>query len=247
MGARLRRLAFGRAKFAVSEETRSMPSSGLLMRSVDSYVQQLRVRRRWNNSCSNFQACVQAGVATLMSAFNDLNGVPASGNHFTLRQVLKGEWDFDGFVVSDWNSIIEMVPHGFAADEKEAALKGVTAGVDMEMVSTSFAEHLETLIQEGTLPIELIDEAVRRILRVKFRMEGDIIRTIRQIIKWIGHFHTAGNPGRNDMDDTQELNYTGICRAIAGTGYDLYVGHEFVPKGNVIEALRQAFALCDQG
>lgn len=78
-------------------------------------------------------------------------------------------------------------------------------------------------------------------------MEGDIIRTIRQNIKWIGHFHTAGNPGRNDMDDTQELNYAGICRAIAATGYDLYVGHEFVPKGDLIEALRKTFQLCDQG
>ena len=78
-------------------------------------------------------------------------------------------------------------------------------------------------------------------------MEGDVIRTIRENIRWIGHFHTAGNPGRNDMDDTQELNYAGICRAIAATGYDLYVGHEFLPRGEPIEALRRAFALCDQG
>ncbi|NPV07374.1 MAG: TIM barrel protein [Anaerolineae bacterium] len=76
-------------------------------------------------------------------------------------------------------------------------------------------------------------------------MEGDIIRTIRESIRWIGHFHTAGNPGRRDMDDTQELNYTGICRAIAATGYDLYVGHEFRPKGDVIQALRDTFALCN--
>ncbi len=78
-------------------------------------------------------------------------------------------------------------------------------------------------------------------------MEGDVIRTIRENVRWIGHFHTAGNPGRNDLDDTQELNYVGICRAIAATGYDLYVGHEFRPKGDPIEALRQAFALCNQG
>ena len=78
-------------------------------------------------------------------------------------------------------------------------------------------------------------------------MEGDIIRTIRENIKWIGHFHTAGNPGRNDMDDTQELNYAGICNAIAATGYDLYVGHEFVPKGDLIEALRATYPICDQG
>ena len=78
-------------------------------------------------------------------------------------------------------------------------------------------------------------------------MEGDLIRTIQANIRWIGHFHTAGNPGRRDLDDAQELNYAGICRAIAGTGYDLYMGHEFRPKGDVIEALRAAFALCDQG
>jgi hydroxypyruvate isomerase len=78
-------------------------------------------------------------------------------------------------------------------------------------------------------------------------MEGDVIRTIRQNIKWIGHFHTAGNPGRKDLDDTQELNYAGVCKAIAATGYDLYVGHEFVPRGDLIEALRYTFELCDQG
>lgn len=77
-------------------------------------------------------------------------------------------------------------------------------------------------------------------------MEGDIIRTIRDNIKWIGHFHTAGNPGRNDLDDSQELNYRGICQAIAATGYDLYVGHEFRPKGDPIAALHETFAICHQ-
>ncbi len=77
-------------------------------------------------------------------------------------------------------------------------------------------------------------------------MEGDVIRTIRDNIAHIGHFHTAGNPERRDMDDDQELNYTGICRAIAATGYDLYLGHEFVPKADPVEALRAAFATCDQ-
>lgn len=78
-------------------------------------------------------------------------------------------------------------------------------------------------------------------------MEGDVIRTIRQNIKWIGHFHTAGNPDRRDLDDAQELNYTGICRAIAATGYELYLGHEFRPKGDPIAALKTTFAICDQG
>jgi len=77
-------------------------------------------------------------------------------------------------------------------------------------------------------------------------MEGDIIRTLRDNIKWIGHFHTAGNPGRNDLDDTQELNYAGICQAIASTAYDLFVGHEFRPKGDPIDSLKRTFAICDQ-
>jgi hydroxypyruvate isomerase len=78
-------------------------------------------------------------------------------------------------------------------------------------------------------------------------MEGDVIRTIQENIRWIGHFHTAGVPGRHDIDESQELNYGAICRAIAATDYDLYVTHEFVPKGNMIEAFRRAFAICDQG
>jgi len=76
-------------------------------------------------------------------------------------------------------------------------------------------------------------------------MEGDVIRALRDHIKWIGHFHTAGVPGRNDLDDAQELNYRGICRAIAATGYDLYVGHEYRAKGDVVASLAAAFAVCD--
>jgi hydroxypyruvate isomerase len=78
-------------------------------------------------------------------------------------------------------------------------------------------------------------------------MEGDIIRTIRENIQWVGHFHTAGNPNRGEFNDEQELNYRGICRAIAATDYDGYVGHEFKPSGDAIEALRKAFAICDVG
>ena len=77
-------------------------------------------------------------------------------------------------------------------------------------------------------------------------MEGDVIRTIQENIRWIGHFHTAGVPGRRDLDEAQELNYVAICKAIAETDYDLYVGHEFKPKADPIDALRAAFAVCDQ-
>ena len=77
-------------------------------------------------------------------------------------------------------------------------------------------------------------------------MEGDIIRTIRDNIQWIGHFHTAGVPGRHDIDNSQELAYGAICAAIAGTDYDLYVGHEFKPRGDALQALRAAYAICDK-
>jgi len=76
-------------------------------------------------------------------------------------------------------------------------------------------------------------------------MEGDVIRNIKKYLPYIGHFHTAGNPGRQDMDDTQELNYRGICRAIAESGYDLYMGHEFTPKGDRMAALRAAYETCN--
>lgn len=117
-----------------------------------------------------FRAAVEAGVATIMSAFNEINGIPASGNVFTLRKILREEWSFDGFVVSDWNSIVEMIQHGYAADAAEAAYKALRAGVDMEMVSTSYYDHLKELVAAGKVPMEWIDGAVRNILRVKFRL-----------------------------------------------------------------------------
>ena len=117
-----------------------------------------------------FQAARNAGVATVMSAFEDLNGVPATGNEFTLRRILRGEWNFDGFVVSDYNSVVEMVTHGFAADPGDAALKGIRAGVDMEMTSTCYRDRLKALVEGGKIDGKLIDEAVRNILRVKFRL-----------------------------------------------------------------------------
>ena len=116
-----------------------------------------------------FKAAVDVGVATLMSSFNDLNGVPASGNAFTLTKILRGEWKFDGFVVSDYESVREMMNHGYAADEAEAARLGLTAGVDMEMVSRLYGKHGPALLKQNKWTAAQVDEAVRRILRVKFR------------------------------------------------------------------------------
>ena len=117
-----------------------------------------------------FAAANEAGIASYMSAFNDLNGVPASANTFTLRQVLRDEWKFDGIVVSDYESVKELIPHGYAADERDAAMKAIKAGVDMEMVSTSYYNYGKSLIDSGQLDPRLIDQSVRNILRIKFRL-----------------------------------------------------------------------------
>lgn len=117
-----------------------------------------------------FKAAIDAGAGTVMSAFNDLNGVPTSANPFTLTKVLRGEWKFDGFVVSDYTSVRELINHGVAANDKEAAQAALNAGVDMEMVSRLFNEQGPGLLREGKVSQATIDEAVRRILRIKFRL-----------------------------------------------------------------------------
>src|SRR5215213_9333405 len=117
-----------------------------------------------------FKAAVDAGVATLMSSFNAINGVPASANAFTLTKVLRDEWKFDGFVVSDYTSVKELINHGLVANEEEAAAAALNAGVDMEMVSRSYNAFGPQLLKQNKLATATIDEAVRRILRVKFRL-----------------------------------------------------------------------------
>jgi beta-glucosidase len=116
-----------------------------------------------------FKAALEAGAPTLMSAFNDLNGVPAAANPFLLTEVLRKEWGFDGFVVSDYTAVQELVNHGLAADGAEAARLALSAGTDMEMVSRLYNQHGVRLVQEGRLPAAVVDEAVRRVLRVKLR------------------------------------------------------------------------------
>jgi beta-glucosidase len=117
-----------------------------------------------------FQAAVKAGTASLMSAFNSLNAIPSSANPFTLKQVLRREWGFKGLVVSDWNAIGELIPHGVATDGATAARKAFDAGVDMDMVSSSYHDHLQQLVDSGQIARSAINEAVRRALRVKFAL-----------------------------------------------------------------------------
>ena len=117
-----------------------------------------------------FKAAVDAGVVTLMASFSDLNGVPASGNEFLMRKVLRDEWGFEGFVVSDWNSIPQLATHGLTSGDRESALEAVKAGVDMEMASHTYIEYLPELIRDGLVSEDVIDEAVANILRVKFEL-----------------------------------------------------------------------------
>ncbi len=117
-----------------------------------------------------FEAAAKAGALTYMSSFNDNDGVPSSGNKYILTDVLRGMWGFDGFVVSDWNSIGEMITHGFCADPKDAALKAITAGMDMDMVSNCYLNELENLVKEGKIPASLITERCKNIVRVKYRL-----------------------------------------------------------------------------
>ena len=114
-----------------------------------------------------FKATVDAGVASLMASFSDIDGVPASGNRFLMQDILRDEWGFDGLVVSDWVSIEQLIDHGFAADLREAAFKAADAGINMEMVSRAYADHLAELVQEGQIGVARIDELVAGILRAK--------------------------------------------------------------------------------
>jgi len=127
-------------------------------------------RMLWETYLPPFKAALDAGAATFMNSFNDLNGIPATGNKYLQRDILKGKWNFQGFVVSDWGSIGEMVNHGYAKDNKEAALAAITAGSDMDMESNAYRYHLAELVKENKVPIALIDDAVKRILRKKFEL-----------------------------------------------------------------------------
>lgn len=128
------------------------------------------IQRLHNLYLPPFLASVRAGVATVMAAFNTISGVPAHGNSYPLRDVLKGRYAFDGFVVSDYTGIEQLITHGLVADGKGAARAGITAGVDMEMVSTNYVSYGKALLASGRITEQRLDDAARRILRVKFRL-----------------------------------------------------------------------------
>lgn len=117
-----------------------------------------------------FKAAVDAGVHTVMAAFNDIDGVPMHAHRHYLREVLKGEWGFDGIVVADWNGVGQLISQGVAADLRDATRLAITAGVDLDMASGGYHGHLGDLVESGEVPIEVLDDAVRRVLRTKFRL-----------------------------------------------------------------------------
>jgi beta-glucosidase len=130
----------------------------------------MSLRTLWEIYLPPFKAALNAGVGTFMNSFNDLNGTPATGNSYLQRDILKGKWGFKGFVVSDWGSIGEMINHGYAKDNYEAAEEAIKAGSDMDMESRSYINHLAKLVADKKVPVSLIDDAVRRVLRKKFEL-----------------------------------------------------------------------------
>lgn len=118
----------------------------------------------------SFQAVSDAGIATFMCSFNDINGVPSSGNEYLNRQILRKEWKFDGVLVSDWASIQQLIQHGVCTGLKDAGRKAITAGVDMDMMGFAYANHLEELVKSGAIKEKMIDESVRNILRLKYKL-----------------------------------------------------------------------------
>lgn len=130
----------------------------------------MSMRTLWEVYLPPFKAALDAGVATFMNSFNDLNGTPATGSTYLQRDILKGKWNFRGFVVSDWGSIGEMIPHGYVKDNYEAAEVAMNAGSDMDMESRSYIRNLAALVKDGKVKETLIDDAVRRVLRKKFEL-----------------------------------------------------------------------------
>lgn len=172
-----------------------------------------------------FEAVAKAGCATFMTSFNDNDGIPSTGNSFILKEVLRNEWKYDGMVVTDWASTAEMISHGFCKDEKEAALKSVNAGIDMEMVSGTFIRHLEELVKDGEISEATINNAVRNILRLKFRLglfDNPYVNTDQHVKYAPEHLAKAKEAVEQSVillkNDRETLPFTDKIRTIAVVG-----------------------------
>ena len=172
-----------------------------------------------------FKAAVEAGCATFMTSFNDNDGVPSTANKFVLKDVLRDEWKYDGMVVTDWASAAEMINHGFCVDGKDAAEKSVNAGVDMEMVSETFIKNLKQSVEEKKVSMETIDNAVRNILRLKFRLglfENPYVVTPQTVKYADAHLQVAKTAAEQSVillkNDAQTLPLTDKVKTVAVVG-----------------------------
>lgn len=172
-----------------------------------------------------FKAAADAGCATFMTSFNDNDGVPSTANSFVLKDVLRKEWKYDGMVVTDWASALEMVNHGFCTDGKDAAEKSVNAGVDMEMVSETFIQNLKQSIAENKVSMETIDNAVRNILRLKFRLglfDNPYVVTPQTVKYAEKHLQTAKTAAEQSVillkNENQTLPFTDKIKTLAAIG-----------------------------
>jgi len=203
-------------------------------------------------------------VASMCGHRSITDGLNRRANHDRIERELRHSID----IAAD-NGIVGLIafsgnrnPHQCEADAIEATADGLKriagyaeekgVNVNLELLNSKI-DHAGYQCDHTSWGVAVVQRVGSPRVKLLYDiyhmqiMEGDVIRNIRENIQWIGHFHTAGNPGRRDLDDDQELNYAGICRAIAATGYELYLGHEYTPKGDPIESLKRAFALCDQG
>lgn len=137
----------------------------------------------WDTYIPPYEAGVKAGAATLMSSFNDISGTPGSANHYTMTEILKNRWKHDGFVVSDWSAVPQLIDQGHAADRKEAARLAFNAGLEMDMMGHCYDKHMAKLVEEGKISMQLVDDAVKRVLRIKFRLGLLTIPTPRHLQK----------------------------------------------------------------
>jgi beta-glucosidase len=136
----------------------------------DYHTTDMSLRELWDTYLPPFRAAAEAGVATYMTGFNELNGVPVTASHYLLNDILKTRWRFHGFVVSDYTAVNELVPHGFARDERHAAELAINAGVDMDMQGASYLSNMAELVKQGRVDTDTIDDALRRILEMKYRL-----------------------------------------------------------------------------
>ncbi|WP_371017675.1 beta-glucosidase BglX [Pseudalkalibacillus sp. JSM 102089] len=158
----------------------------------------LSERELRENYLPAYKAALDEGCEMVMTAFNTVDGIPASGNKRLMRDLLRKEWGFDGVVISDWGAVKELIPHGVAEDEREAALKSIAAGVDIEMMTSTYVHHLPQLVEEGAIDEEIIDEAVLRILGLKEKLglfenpfRGADVEREREVVLCEEHRHVA--------------------------------------------------------